>query len=157
MEQIEMYHQECRDRLSRQDSLAREFSVKALGILTFGATVFGVGTSFLGAGTKLDPFGLTLIIAIGVSLLAMIIFAANILVADKWSDPSDVSSMQQDLRKFSDRKFMEGYADTYVKAIGANQRKLQETAYSINWLIVAGMIELLFFIMFRCYLFHLSL
>ena len=152
MGNIETYYQACRDRFASQETDRREFSVKTLGILTFGATVFGVATSLVEPGQELDVPAWTLILFMGFLFVLMVIFALLVLMPKSWENPFSASKLQEEFNKHKGGDFVEGVADSYVGPIGRNRYRLNKEADYLRCLIVLGVTEVAIFIAFRLYL-----
>ena len=150
MDNIETYYQACLDQYTGQEAARREFTLKALGILTFCTTVFGVAVSSV-EGT-LSGIALLFLLVIAAALTLAIALGLCILIPRSWREQFDISRVRKLVDKNKEHnEFVLKMADECKEAINYNRPKLDKSARKIQWLIVAAAIEVVAFICFHGY------
>ena len=161
MNNTDAYYQSCLEEAKSQDAQNTEFSIKALGILTFGATIFGVGTSWIGPNS-VQWIAWSFLAAMGGALAFVACYAVRVLRPHKWRRAFDVSELRGVAKEYESDKqesnnqndFVREIADSYTMAIRWNWKILDHKADMLQCLIKAAVIELAAFVLFRiCLLF----
>ena len=141
---VGVYYAAGRERAGIQEDTNRGFSTKALGAMTFGATLFGIGVSL----TKFDP-NLFMFIWIGAMLLVLLImvpFGVAILNPKKWQYALYLSDLHDALPNYDHDVLLEEVGHGYKSATDHNELVLGKRAFSLQCLIVLGIIEFAGFI-----------
>ena len=147
---LQIYLQLCKDRTLNQENLNREYSVKALGIVTFAATIFGAGTSWL------EPQNVSSCEWVLLTLAGLLVCAIAILVLlsivkpRDWSEPIKLSEdLLNHALKENSTKFLFGIAKVCRKAIKNNQGVLEKRSFSLKWITGLAVAELALLVLFR--------
>ncbi|MCY3487578.1 MAG: hypothetical protein OXH34_03985 [Bacteroidetes bacterium] len=147
---LQTYLQLCKDRTLNQENLNREYSVKALGIVTFAATIFGAGTSWIDS-QDVSRFEWVILTLAGllVCAIAILVFLCIVKPRD-WSEPIKLSTHLLDhAQKENSTRFLSGIAKVSRDAIESNQEVLDKRSYSLKWITGLAVAELVFVVLIR--------
>ena len=154
-ENIDVYYKMGQERALIQEDTNRDFSSKTLGIMAFGATIFGVGLSL--AAVEQSLFW---IIWLGVMLLILAIMAflgIAILSPKKWEYALYLSDLHDSLSDYDHDVLLEEVGHGYANATGHNELVLGDKASLFRWLLALGIIELAGFTILMTYPFWSNL
>ena len=147
---LQIYLQLCKDRALNQENLNREYSVKALGIVTFAATIFGAGTSWFDPQNVSSCEWILLTLAgLLVCSIAILVFLCIVKPRD-WNEPINLSEdLLNHALKENSTKFLLGIAKVCRKATKSNQGVLEKRSFSLKWITGLAVAELASLVFFR--------
>ena len=145
-ENVVAYLQFGKERLASQENLNREFSTKALGITTFGATLFAIGAS-RDLGTNINWVEGLLLILLGLCTFGIAALALHLVVKPKrWEQPFELSEIYNRLGKMDPATLTLTAAYMYECATGKNHETLTKRAFSLKCLTYLALLELAVFV-----------
>lgn len=145
-ENVDTYLQFGKERLASQENLNREFSIKALGITTFGATLFAIGASRY-LGKNIHWMEGLLLILLGLCTFGIAALALHLVVKPKrWEQPFELSEIYNRLGKMDPAKLTLTAAYMYEYATGKNHETLTKRAVSLKRLTCLALLELAVFV-----------
>lgn len=147
---IQTYLELCKDRTLNQQNLNREFSVKALGIITYSTTLIGLGASWI-KSEDISYFGWTFLILASICVLLIAYIVLGFIVAPReWKEPIKLSGDLLDEAHTADSlKFLSEVANKNQKAVESNQALLEKRSKGIKRITSLALAELLFVLVFR--------
>lgn len=143
--------QACRDEYLSQETQNREFSLKAIGIVAFSITVFGVVITFVNP-EKIDSVSVFFLSFISICLLVSIVFAILVVKPKHWVRPFDIKHVLE--RTDEDGSALAAaMAKAYANAIDKNWRILDPKADYLIYLTYCAAAQVILSAVFIFYLF----
>lgn len=146
---VELYLELGREQLLDQVRINREHSAKALGITTFGVTLFTVGTSwsFDPKPSCIDWVLLSMLGLFGIGIAALSL--GIILRPQTWIRPFELSEIYRKLgeHKPASLKLSAGYM--YEHAVRKNSTLVKTRGKSLKWMTILALVELATFVALR--------
>ena len=139
-ENIDVYYKMGQERALIQEDTNRDFSSKTLGVMAFGATIFGVGLSL----SDIEQ-NLFWAICLGVMLLILAVMAflgIAILSPKKWQYALHLSELHDSLANYDPDVLLEEVGHGYTNATDHNETVLRGKAFLFKWLLGLGIVEL---------------
>lgn len=140
-----IFFQVCRDESLSQETQNREFSFKALGIFTFGTTLFGL-TVHLMDQNLVSWLVLFLLSAIA---LAKVYFVWKIISPAKWRRPLSLDEVAESLKNHKSSSEEARMCEGYARAIKANWKILDDKAKALKWVSCLAAVELAAFVVLQ--------
>ncbi len=154
-ENVDVYYKMGQERALIQEDTNRDFSSKTLGVMAFGATIFGVGLSL--ADVEQSLFW---VIWLGVMLLILAVMAflgIEILSPKKWEYALYLSDLHDSLSDYDHDVLLEEVGHGYANATDHNELILGDKASLFRWLLALGIVELAGFTILMTYPFWSNL
>ena len=150
---IQAYLQLCKDRTLNQQNLNREYSVKALGIITYSTTLLGVGASWI-KPEDISYCGWMFLILASICVLWIASIVLGFIVAPrKWKEPIKLSEdLLGEACRTDSTTFLLEVAGINRKAVESNQALLNKRSEGLKRIALLALAELLFVLIFRIFL-----
>lgn len=135
-----------RERLLDQVRINREHSAKALGITTFGVTLFtiGISGSFDSHPSSLEWVLLSLLGLFGIGIAALSI--GIVLRPQAWTQPFDLSNIYQLLGELKPDSLTLSAGYMYEHAVRQNHTLLETRGNALNWMAILALMDLVAFV-----------
>ena len=135
----------CKDALSSQEARNREFSQKALGIITFSVTLFGFGVRWMADDEATFPLLIwCLVIALGAcALIIAFVGIACVIKPGSWKESRRLDYFQCIALQAKHSSYLATLADTHRKAAEANRTTLEARGKglkAISWIALGQLV-----------------
>lgn len=146
---IEKHLDVCRDAVLSQENRNKEFSQKALGIITFSATLFGFGARRTIECPCPNAEEL-LIIGLGICSLLIAFMGLSFVIKPKgWKEPRRLDFYQDIAHNEKKGDYLITLVDTYRQAVEQNEPILESKAGSLRKISWIAVVQLTLFIALR--------
>ena len=146
--------QGCRDEYLSQESLNREFSLKAIGIATFSIAVHSAAISIVFQKVEEIDYCVWVIFSlISISLLAALVFALKVAIPKRWERPFDTKQLKGAAVKLQRNILVDRLGENYSEAIAHNKKVLTSKTKSLKWLIQLTAAQFILYVVLFLYLF----
>ena len=135
----------CRDIILSQESLNREFSRKALGVITFSVTLFGFGVRWAASDHSSATISV-LVVALGVcAVVIAFIGIAFVIKPGDWGEARRLSYFQKVARGANHNAYLATLVDTYKKASEDNGVTLEARGKNLKVICWLALFQLVLF------------
>ena len=134
----------CENAIVSQENLNREFSRKALGIITFSIALFGFGVRW---GVQSDIFASKILVLLLSACASMIAFMGifGVVKPGTWMEPRRLSFFQEIAFGANHTTYLRTLADTYGQAFEDNISRLKNKGKWLKTISCVALIQLVIF------------
>ena len=145
---VKTFLQLCRDRYLGHENLNKELQTKAIGITTFGATLFGISISWAD-GSPIGKMGFAILLVMGLCVVAMSILSLLLIIRPQnWSHPFKLEKFQDLCNSLNHDSFGASLANTYKLAIYNNEEIIKKRSSHLARITKIAVGELALFVFF---------